>query len=1055
MFSAFFIERPVLANVIALVILLIGGVAFFALPIAQYPDVVPPTVQVTARFPGASAKTVMDTVALPIEQQVNGVDGMIYMQSTSASDGSYTLTVTFAIGTDPDQDQILVQNRVQAALSQLPATVQSLGVSVEKKSTSILEFIALTSPKGKFNSLFLSNYARINLQQELARVPGVGDVGVFGAGEYAMRIWLDPGKLQARGLTPADVINAIKAQNQQISGGQIGAPPTKTNQPFQYTLNISSQLAHAVDFGNVVVKSSPDNGGSLTRVKDVARVELGANSYSQISRINGNEAAAISISQLPGANALEVANAVQKKMAALAKNFPAGIKYFVPFNTTAFVNASVHEVYKTLIEACVIVLVVILFFLQDWRAMLVPATTVPVTLIGAFAAMAAFGFSLNMSTLFALILAIGIVVDDAIVIVEGTASKMEAGMPGRKAAEAAMVELFNPIVGITLVLVSVFLPAAFIPGLTGKLYQQFALVIAATAVISAINAVTLKPTQAALWMRAPKPLDQRLFIFRGFEWGFQHLQNGYKHLLGHAVRHKGVVAFFALTLIGLAFFGMSRVPTTLLPLEDQGYLVVSVQLSPGASLTRTDNTLDEVSKRARAIPGVDNVITVAGVSLFDNFSSLSNSGVAYVVLKPWDQRGKNEGLRHIYEALNAAYKTLPDGSALVIPPPSIQGIGNTGGFTMMVELRDGSEDFGKLGRIATAMVDSANSQKNMSGVRNTTDLYAPQLNVDVDRSKAATLGVNVNDVFNALTGYLGSSYVNQFNRFGQVFQVYTQAESQYRNLERDIGALKVQNAAGDLVPLSTLVTVTPTIGPPLINLYNLYPAATIVGQNQKISSGQAMSLMEQVASHTLPRGTGYDWTAMSYQEKLAGNQIYYVFALAVALVYMVLAGQYESWILPFAVILSVPLAMLGTVMTLLAIGVPSSLYTQIGLILLVALASKNAILIVEFARDMRLKEGYSIIDAALLAGEHRFRPILMTSIAFIVGMLPLVFASGAGASASKSIGIAVVSGMLISTMLAVFVVPSFFVLLRGYEERREARKAKKAASATPAAKQAD
>ncbi|MBP1849474.1 efflux RND transporter permease subunit [Rhizobium halophytocola] len=1036
MFSRFFIERPVLANVIALLTVLIGAIAFLNLPVSQYPDVVPPTIQVQARYPGASARTLMDTVALPIEQQVNGVPGMLYMQSTSASDGTYSLTVTFDIGTDADTAQILVQNRVDAANAQLPSSVQSQGVSVRKRSTSILAFVTLSASDPTFDSLYLANYAKINLQDALSRVPGVGNVSIFGAGDYAMRIWLDADRLQARGLKPGDVVSAIQAQSQTVPGGQIGMPPVNSGQGFQTAIDISGRLDQIEQFEDVIVKSASDDGGRVTRVKDVARVELGARSYSQVFRVNGRPSAALAISQLPDANALDVAKAVRDQMAGLSKAFPQGLSYSVPFDTTAFVNASVDEVYKTLGEACVIVLLVILLFLQDWRAMLVPATTVPVTLIGAFTAMSVLGFTINLSTLFALVLAIGIVVDDAIVIVEGAARQMSYGHKGPEAAERAMRELFGPIIGITLVLISVFLPAAFLSGLTGRLYQQFALVIAATAVISAINAVTLKPVQAALWMRPIKPVDERNIVFRAFDKGFNRLEAGYVALLSRLLRYRYWVTAGTIIAVVLAFAGLSRIPSGFLPIEDQGYFIAAIELPSGASLERTDNTLKDVEQRLRTVPGVDNVITVAGVSVLDGNAPLANGGLAYIVLKPWDQRGREESLLPLYKAISQRLSDLDDGTALVVPPPSIQGIGNTGGASMVVELNDGSNDFARLADLARKVATESLTDGRLQMAKVSADVTAPQLQVSIDRTKAAALDVSVGDVFNTLSGYLGSAFVNQFTRFGHTFQVYVQAEGSYRSLSEGISRLKVPNANGDLVPMNVLLTMRQDIGPALISLYNLHPAAMISARPaQGVSTGQAMQLMEKVAAEVLPQGASSEWTAISYQEKLAGNQIYLAFGLALVLVYFVLAGQYESWLGPLAVILSVPLALLGTVSVLLALGLQNTLYTQIGLVLLIALAAKNAILIVEFARDLRIKEGKSLMEAAVTASRLRFRPILMTSIAFILGMVPLVLATGAGANASKSIGISVVSGMLVSTLLSIFVVPALFLVIRKLEER--------------------
>ncbi len=1050
MISAFFINRPVLANVLAILMVVIGAVSVFSLPVAQYPNVVPPTVSVTTSYPGASAKDVMNTVALPIEQQVNGVEGMLYMLSTSASDGSYNLTVTFQIGTDLNFAQVLVQNKVSAALASLPTAVQTQGVVVQKKSTSILQIIALTADQAQYDSLYMANYATISLQPELARVPGVGQVNIFGAGQYAMRIWLNPDQLKARGLTVDDVSQALKQQSQQVTAGQVGGPPAPAGTSFQYTLNVAGRLDQADQFANIIVKTG--DGGTVTRVRDIGRVELGAQTYSQGFTLNGKAGAGMAIYQTPSANALDVAKAVDAKMKELAKTLPPGLSFSVPFDTTTFVKASISEVYKTLLEAGVLVLAVILVFLQDWRATLVPATTVPVTIIGAFAAMAALGFTVNLSTLFALVLAIGIVVDDAIVVVEGAAHQIEQGLSPHDAAIKAMGELFGPIIGITLVLMSVFIPSAFLPGLTGQLYAQFALVISATALLSAINAATLKPTQCAMWLRTPVPPDQRNFFFRAFNKAYAPVENGYARIIGGMAGHSGITALVGLALITLAFVGFTRIPSSFLPMEDQGYVLISVQLPDGASLQRTQAVVGKVSALASAVPGVANVVAITGVSAIDNNATLANAAVAYVTLNDWSIRDKNPGqdLRGIYTALNKVLEDVPESSNLVIVPPAIQGIGASGGFTMQVELRDGSGDLTKLAAVTDAMVGASRTQSGLSHVATSFRAGVPQFDVEVDRVKAQTLGVTVGQVFQTMAAYIGSSYVGQINKFGRTFQVYIQADADFRGRATDLEQLPVRTASGTMVPLGTIVSLKPVVGPSLITLYNLYPSATILGTAAAgFSSGEALSLMEQTAAATLPPGVSYDWSAMSYQEKVVGNQIFFSFGMAILLVYLVLAGQYESWLSPITVLLSVPLSLLGPVAALTSLGLSNNLYVQIGLILLIALSAKNAILIVEVARERRVLHGRAIVDAAVDAARARFRPIIMTSFAFILGVLPLVLATGAGASARKSIGITVFSGMLASTCLAVLFVPSFFVVMQRFEEWLGSGKPKVAASASP------
>ena len=1039
MFAKFFIERPVLANVIAIVIMLLGGVAVWTLPVAQYPPITPPTVQVTANYPGASAKTLVETVALPIEQQVNGVEKMLYMQSTCTSDGRYTLTVTFDVGTDLDFAQVLVQNRVATAMSQLPVPVQQQGVVTKKKSTAILQIITLTSTNKAHDSLFLSNFATLALRDRLARLSGVGDVIVFGIGQYSMRVWLDVELMRQRSLTPTEVIKAIQKQNAKVTAGQVGMPPTPAGQAFQLTVNVEGALANAAEFEQIIVKSSTDMGGQITRLRDVGRVELGAQTYSQFFKMNGGQAGGIAIYQLPEANALDTAKVVSTALKGYARNFPAGIRYSIPLDTTLFVRESVKEVYRTLYEAGVLVLLVIMVFLQDWRATLVPATTVPVTIVGAFAGMAVLGFSINLLTLFAVVLAIGIVVDDAIVVVEGAAKHIERGKTPKQASIDAMGELFGPIIGITLVLMSVFLPPAFMPGITGQMYRQFALVIAVTAVISAVNAATLKPTQCALWLRAHDPNRKKNFFFRWFNSVYEPTERGYVRLIRLMVQRSGLMVVVALALAGLAGWGLSRIPTGFIPIEDQGYVLIAVQLPDGASLDRTERVMDEVTRIAQATPGVQDVIALGGLSALDNSASLANAGIVYLVLKDWGERDKKQDLRNIYQHLTKELSRLQEASALVLIPPPIQGLGVSGGFQMQIELTDGSYDFSRLQQEADALVAAAKADPTIQTAFTPFRAQVPQIAVKVDRSQAETLGVAVGDVFDTLQSYLGSTYINLFTRFGHNFMVFAQAEAKQRLTADDIKDYWVRNQSGQMIPLGTLADIKDTHGPSLISLYNLFPTATINGTAAAgFSSGQGLDAMEAVAAKTLGGGMEYEWTAMSYQEKLVGSSTYFIFGLGLLLVYFVLAGQYESWITPGAVILSVPLALLGTVGALKAVGLSNNIYVQIGLVLLIALSAKNGILIVEMAREGRAA-GKSIVDAAVEAAHVRFRPILMTSFVFILGVLPLVLASGAGASARKSLGIAVASGMLASTCLAVLFVPSFYVVLQRVSERMLAR----------------
>jgi HAE1 family hydrophobic/amphiphilic exporter-1 len=1030
MIPRFFIDRPIFANVIAIVTILFGVVTLFTLPVEQYPPIVPPTVLVATSYPGANAQVVADTVAAPIEQQVNGVEHMLYMSSTSASDGSYTLTVTFEVGTDLDIAQVLVQNRVAAAQPLLPQDVQRQGILTKKQSSNIILFVTLSSPDETYDSLFLSNYGTLRIRDVLARIEGVGEVQVFGAGNYSMRVWLDPQKLESRSLTTQDVVAAIREQNVQVAAGQLGAPPVPDTQQFQLNINTLGRLSDVAEFENIILKN---DGTRVTRIGDVARVELGAQAYDVFFQQDGKPAAGIAVFQLPGANALQVADRVRAAMADLAPSFPAGLTYQVPFDTTLFVRQAIDEVYKTLFEAALLVLVVILLFLQNWRAVLVPATTVPVTIVGAFAGLALFGFSVNLLTLFGLVLAIGIVVDDAIVIVENASHHLETDdVSPREATARAMDEVTGPVLGITFVLMAVFLPSAFLGGITGQLYRQFALTIAATAVISAINALTLKPAQCAVYLR--RDTGKRNAFFRAFNRGYARVENGYMRIVTRLVAHPLATMLAFAALLAVTLWGFGRLPTGFLPSEDQGYLIAGIQLPDAAAQPRTRRVVDQVNKIVSETPGVAGWNTVGGNSLFDG-ANAPNAATFYVVLKPWDERtDPSLSQEAIVAHLRDRFAEIEDAVAFVFPPPAIDGLGVAGGFQMQLQDR-GGVGLETLGTMVEEMVRDGEAQSGLASLNSTFRAGVPQLYADIDREKVKTLNLQLSDVFDTLQAFLGSAYVNDFNLFGRTYQVRVQAESTYRRTPSDVRNLEVRNAKNEMVPLGTVVNVKDSIGPQIILRYNLYPTAVITGEAAEgYSSGQALVLMEEMARSKLSPAMGFEWTGISYQEKKVGSEAYLVFLLAVFLVFLVLAALYESWSSPAAVILVVPLALLGTVVAVALRGGDNNVYTQIGVVLLVALASKNAILIVEFAREQRAR-GASAAEAALEAARLRFRPILMTSFAFILGVYPLVFADGAGAASRRALGTAVFGGMITSTLLAVLFVPVFFVVCEGLGDR--------------------
>ncbi len=1033
MISRFFIDRPVFANVIAVITVLFGAVAIYTLPVEQYPRITPPTVTVSAVYPGANAKVVADTVAAPIEQQINGVENMMYMSSTSSADGSYALTVTFKIGTNLDDAQVLVQNRLSVAEPSLPEEVRRQGITVKKQSSNIVLVISLTSPTGAYDGLFLSNFATLRLRDELSRVEGVGDVTVGGSGAYAMRVWLDPNKLASRQLTTQDVVAALQRQNVQVAAGQIGQPPTEPGQRFQLTVTTLGRLSDPAEFEAIILKSG--EGGQIVYLRDVGRVELGAQSYDSFSARSGLESANILVYQLPGSNAIEVANGVRAAMERIKPSLPEGVEYDIPFDTTKFVDKAISEVYRTLIEAGALVLIVILVFLQSWRALLVPATTVPVTIIGAFAFMAALGFSINLLTLFGLILAIGIVVDDAIVIVENASHHIEKGMAPREATIQAMNEVTGPVISITLVLMAVFVPTAFLGGISGQMFRQFALTIAATALISAVNALTLKPAQCAAYLR---PHTGRNIFTRIFDAVYRPIERAYAWSIRQLLKVWWLVLLVFLGTALLTGWWYQKTPTGFLPTEDQGFLIIAVQLPDAASLDRTQEVVRKIDGVLQNTPAVDTWVVLGGLSLLEG-TKAPNAATAFVSFKDWSQRKTPDlAIQGLAAKLQMSLGALEEPFVLVLVPPSIMGLGVAGGFQMQIEDREGV-GLDTLQERTMAIVDEARKRPEINPARTATQFRAgvPQIYLNIDRDKAEKMGVMVSDIFAALQANLGSVYVNDFNKFDRTYQVRIQADAQFRGDPGLIRRLEVRNRAGGRVPLATLLSPETRIGPQSITRYNLYPAATINGQAADgVSSGAALKAMEEISAQSLPRTMGFDWTAIAYQEKQGAGEELLIFGLAVFLVYLVLAALYECWLLPFAVILVVPLGLLGVVMAVnLRPGMDNNIYTQIGVVLIIALASKNAILIVEFARELRLG-GLSIREAAIEASRMRFRPILMTSIAFILGVVPLVFATGAGAAGRQSLGTAVFGGMITSTVLAIFFVPVLYVVIQGLIELR-------------------
>ncbi len=1034
MFSRFFINRPIFAAVVSIVIVLGGVLTLVGLPISQYPTIEPPTVNVTANYPGASADVVAETVAQPIEQQVNGVEGMIYMSSNSAADGSYSLTVTFETGVDQDMATVLTQNRVAVATPSLPDEVKRLGVTTKKKSPNFALCINLVDKSGLYDDIYLSNYATINIRDELSRVHGVGDVQVLGAGDYSMRLWLDPQKLKTYNLTTDDVAQAIQEQNVQVAAGVIGQPPAPKGQSFQLTVSVLGRLKTVEQFEQIIVKTGED--GRLVRVKDVARVDLGAKTYSVNCQLNQQPTTTIMVYQLPGANLLQLSEACRKVLKDLSVRFPEGVECMVTYDSSDVVRASIEEIIETLVIAAILVILTVFVFLQDIRATLIPAITIPVSLIGTFGVMGILGFSINTLTLFGLVLAIGIVVDDAIVVVENCARNIdEHKLSSKEAATRSMEEISGAVIATTLVLLAVFVPTAFMGGMTGILYKQFGLTIAVATVFSSINALTMSPALCGLLLR-PTP-EKRNWFWRGFNKFLGGATKGYEGIVKQVVRKLLLAMVIYVALGAAAFYSMSHTATGFVPQEDQGYAIASIQLPDGASLERTQAVIDQVNQIVAATPGIKYNVAITGYSLLDS-TVMSNMGGLVIVYEPWDARaGKpNETQDAMLQHLNMAFYGIQEASIMAFPTPALPGLGLSGGFEFQLQDR-GALGLTTLQDMAYEFIQDGNAQPGLSDMYTTFRANVPQLFVDVDRTKVKTLGVPLSTVFDTLQAYLGAAYVNDFNKFGRTYQVNIQASAEFRDQAEEITNLQVRNNQGQMLPLRTLVTVTPTLGPQVVPRFNLYPAATIRGNAAPgYSSGQAISLLKEMAATKLPTSMGYAWSGISYQQVVASGTGSVVFVIAVVFVFLVLAAQYESWKLPVPVVLSVPLALLGAFAALHIRGLDNNVYTQIGLVLLVGLATKNAILIVEFARDLN-QQGKPILEAAIEASRLRFRPILMTAFSFILGVIPLLIATGAGAGARKALGTAVFGGMLAATFLGVCFVPGLFVLFQKMGRKKQ------------------